>query len=285
MGMESEFGVFNNARDAFNFLRSKYPIRNYLNDMETEHIFIANLIRRFLPKSGRILDLGCGGLNKSALMALLGYEVHGVDDYQDPWHVRDDNLVKLRRFAKDFRITLTIQRPGHYALDYPENYFDGCIISNVIEHLNESPRDLLNNAGLSVREGGYLFVTMPNSVNLRKRLSVLRGKSNYPSVQMFYHCIGSWRGHVREYTLPEQEYILRRNGFAICFSTTYHGMVDRKLKSQFLKYLHKTICCLFPTMRENLATVAQKPPDWKPVEEDPGEFRKSMVGFVPKGVE
>ena len=283
--MEGEFRLFESPREAFNFLKSNYPIPNYLNGTEVEHIFMANVVRQFLPEGGRILDIGCGGMNKSALIALLGYEVHGADDFQDPWHLRDDNLAKLRRFAKNFRITLTIQRPGHYGLDYPENYFDGCIISNVIEHLNESPRDLLNNAGLFVREGGYLFVTMPNSVNLRKRLSVLRGKSNYPSVQMFYHCIGSWRGHVREYTLPEQEYILRKNGFTICFSTTYHGMVDRTLKSQFGKYLYKTICRLFPTMRENLATVAQKPPGWKPVRADPDEFRKSMVGSVPKGVE
>jgi len=283
--MEGEFRLFESPREAFDFLKSHYPIPNYLNGTEVEHIFVGNLVRRFLPEGGRILDIGCGGMNKSALIALLGYEVHGADDYQDPWHLRDDNLAKLRRFAENYRITLTIQRPGHYELDYPENYFDGCIISNVIEHLNESPRDLLNNAGLFAREGGYLFVTMPNSVNLRKRLSVLRGRSNYPSVQMFYHCIGSWRGHVREYTLPEQEYILRKNGFTICFSTTYHGMVDRTLKSQFGKYLYKTICRLFPTMRENLATVAQKPPSWKPVRADPDEFRKSMVGSVPKGVE
>ena len=277
--------LFKISKDAFNFLKANYPIPNYLDGRESEHIFIADLIRQFLPKGGRILDLGCGGMNKTALMALLGYEMHGADDFQDPWHLQNNNLGKLKKFAEDFGITLRVQNIGNYKLDYPENYFDGVMINDVIEHLHESPRDLLNNAGYWLREGGVLLVTMPNSVNLRKRLDVLRGRSNYPSVEMFYEFIGPWRGHVREYTLNEQEYILRRNGFTVCFSTTYHGMADRKLKSNFLKSLYKGICLLFPTMREGLVTVGQKPHGWRPKEADRDTFRKSMAGFVPKGVE
>jgi hypothetical protein len=126
---------------------------------------------------------------------------------------------------------------------------------------------------------------MPNAVNLRKRLSVMWGKSNYPSIEMFYHCIGPWRGHVREYTLAEQEYILHTNGFTICFSTTYHGMLDRKMQSKFLKCLYRAICCFFPTLRENIVTVAQKPYGWEPIEANLEAFRKTTVNYLPEGVE
>jgi len=277
--------VLKTPQECFNSLKGKYPIPNYVDDAELECIFIANLIRRFLPEGGRVLDLGCGGMDKAALLALLGYEMHAADDFQDPWHLRHNNLEKLKKFARDFEITLTVQNKQNYKLNYPEDYFDACMVGNVIEHLHESPRDLLNNAGFLLREGGVLLITMPNSVNLRKRLSILLGKSNYPSVKMFYECIGTWRGHIREYTLAEQEYILRRNGFTILFSSAYHGMIDTKLKSNLVKQLYKAICWLFPTMRECLATVAQKPPGWKPVTVDPELFRKSMIGFVPKGIE
>ena len=276
--------VFEDPMRAFNVLKDNYPISHYLDGKETANIFIANLVKRFLPEGGRILDLGCGSLSKAALLALLGYEIHGIDDYEDPWHLRDNNLKKLKRFAMNFGITLKVQDVRH-RLEYPENHFDGCMINDLIEHLHETPRDLLNNVGFLVREGGYLFVTMPNAVNLRKRLSVIIGKSNYPAVEMFYHCIGPWRGHVREYTLAEQEYILRRNGFTICLSTTYHGMVDRKLRSTFLKYLYKGVCCFFPAMRENIATVAQKPCGWEPIEADLEAFRKITVNYLPEGVE
>lgn len=277
--------TFKNPKDAFDFLMAEYPIKNYLDGSKSEHIFIANLIKRFLPKGGRILDIGCGGLNKTGLMTLLGYEMHAADDFQDPWHLRDNNLDKLKIFAKDFGIVLTVQDIGNYNLNYPKNYFDVIMINSVIEHLHESPRELLNNAGYWLREGGYLLVTMPNSVNLRKRLSVLTGKSNYPSVEMFYEYIGTWRGHVREYTLFEQEFILSKNGFKILFSATYHSLIDQKLKSSLLKYCYKAICLLVPTLRDSLVSVVQKPSGWKPVEADSEKFRKSMIGCVPKGVE
>lgn len=128
-------------------------------------------------------------------------------------------------------------------------------------------------------------MTMPNSVNLRKRLSVMLGRSNYPSVEMFYENIGQWRGHVREYTLLEQEYILRKNGFSILFSGTYHAMLEAKLKSRFAKYVYLAVCRLIPTLRDSLATVAQKPSGWKPAIEDADAFRKSTAGSVPNGVE
>ncbi len=276
-----------NIKEAFNSLKTIYPISDYIGS-ESEYFFTANVMSRFLPKGGRVLDLGCGGMDKTGLLALMGYEMHAADDFQDPWHLRDNNLEKLRNFAKEFGIALTVQDIGNYKLDYPENYFDGCMINAVIEHLHESPKDLLNNAGHWLREGGILFVTMPNSVDLRKRLSVILGKSNYQSVEMFYENIGPWRGHVREYTLAEQEYILRKNGFSILFSGTYHATLAAKLKSRFSKYTYfaySAVCYLFPTLRECLATVAQKPFGWKPIREDADVFRKSMVGFVPKGVE
>ena len=59
------------AKEAFEILRTKFPIPNYLDGKETEHTFIADLIKRFLPEGSRILDIGCGGMNKTALMLSL----------------------------------------------------------------------------------------------------------------------------------------------------------------------------------------------------------------------
>lgn len=143
-----------NVKDAFSSLKAIYPISDYIGN-QSGYFFIADLVNRFLPNGGRILDLGCGGMDKTGLLALMGYEMHGADDFQDPWHRRDDNLEKLKNFAKELGITLTVQDIGNYKLDYPENYFDGCMINDVIEHLHESPKDLLNNAGRLLREGGY----------------------------------------------------------------------------------------------------------------------------------
>jgi len=274
--------AYKNSKDCLEYLKNKYPIAKYLDGKDSEILFISRLIRRFLPNGGRILDLGCGGMDKAAMMALLGYEMHAVDDFGDPWHLQGNNLEKLRQFAKEMNIKLTEQGLDSYKLNYPEYFFDGIMISNVIEHLHESPRDLLNNAGVCLREGGYLFVTMPNSANLRKRLSVLAGKSNYPSAQMFYEWIGKWRGHVREYTLAETEYILGRNGFRVLFSSTYHSMLEKRIKHKFAIFIYKTICRIFPTFRESLATVASKPVGWQiaSVDQDALQRHISDLGFI-----
>jgi len=44
-----------------------------------------------------------------------------------------------------------------------------------------------------------LFVTVPNAVNIRKRIDVLFGNTNLPRFESYYWYPGSWRGHVREY--------------------------------------------------------------------------------------
>lgn len=152
MARQSSFFII--GTEAFSFLKEKYPIPYYLDNTGPDHIFIADLIKRFLPQGGRILDIGCGGMNKTAMMALLGYEMHAADNFEDPWHQRDNNLDKLKNFAREFDIILTAQDGSNYGLDYQEGFFDGVMINGVIEHLHESPKELLNNAGYWLREGG-----------------------------------------------------------------------------------------------------------------------------------
>ena len=93
--MNSRRASFEKPQDALEFLKGIFPSSSYLEGRESGHVSIAGLVRQFLPKGGRILDLGCGGMDKTSLMALLGYEMHADDDFQDPWHQRDNNLEKL----------------------------------------------------------------------------------------------------------------------------------------------------------------------------------------------
>ena len=83
------------------------------------------------------------------------------------------------------------------------------MIVNVIEHLHQSPRDILNSAGAYLKPDGLLVVVMPNAVNLRKRISVALGRSNYTPARGFFENEGVWRGHVREYTFQETNQILQ----------------------------------------------------------------------------
>jgi SAM-dependent methyltransferase len=73
------------------------------------------------------------------------------------------------------------------------------MLHDVLEHLHDSPRDLLNDLLDLDKPEGLLFVTVPNAANIRKRIGLLMGKTNLPPFEEYYWVPGRWRGHVREY--------------------------------------------------------------------------------------
>ena len=124
---------------------------------------------------------------------------------------------------------------------------------------------------------------MPNSVNLRKRLSVVIGNTNFPPVEMFFHCIESWRGHVREYTLKETDYICQSSGFEILMSITFENLAQQKLRFP-LRNLYQLFGNLIKSLRSSLLIVCRKPKSWQPVAADTEAYRKAIAPGLPEGI-
>jgi SAM-dependent methyltransferase len=86
----------------------------------------------------------------------------------------------------------------------------------VLEHFHRSPRAFLAEVFRVVRPGGWLITSCPNSVNLRKRVSVLTGRTNLPPVHAFWRDGDPvWHGHVREPTMSELAWMVRESGFTV----------------------------------------------------------------------
>ena len=118
---------------------------------------------------------------------------------------------------------------------------------------------------------------MPNSVNLRKRISVAAGRTNYTPVQGLYEYTGLWRGHTREYTLEETWQIVEWTGFDIVRKDTFHGMLRSRLSNPLLRMLFKGLCLAAPRFRDTLLVVGRKPEHWSPRDPDPDAIQK-IVG-------
>ncbi len=73
--------------------------------------------------------------------------------------------------------------------------FDMIMLHDVIEHFADSPHHLLVELIGLLKPGGYLYISVPNAVNLRKRLLVLSGRTNYPRFAAYYWSSPHWRGH------------------------------------------------------------------------------------------
>ena len=271
---------------AFSRVKREFPFDGVISDSTYYSVrAVLRVLKRYLPdfKDRRLLDIGCGPMSKTGVFQEMGFACYGADDLGDPWHRRGDNTEQIKNFAKRLGMVFHQQSEKDYAIPFDEGSFDVVCSLAVIEHLHESPRGILNTMGTHCKEGGLLVITMPNSVNLRKRLSELRGRTIYPPIDQFYHSSATWRGHVREYTLAEMEYICRQNGFEIVSSTSYEHLAQINLRLP-LRQIYMAIGSLVPTTRSSLLVVCRKPEDWKPVSFNEGKFRAASAKSVPKGV-
>lgn len=266
-------------------VRELHPIEGYVGETAEEITGVCNhLLSTVSPSDGvRLLDIGCGALDKTGALQLLGFECYACDDFGDPWHRRDDNLERLLAFARDLGIHVHVQ-DATYSIPWDEGSFDVVTLVSVIEHLAESPREILNVAGRYLRAGGTLIVVTPNAVNLRKRIDVLRGRSNYPPFEAFYESIGMWRGHIREYTVRELTEAVRWSGFEPVVTTTFHGMTERKIPNSAVRGAYRLLTAPGKGLRDSLFVAARKPDGWSPRPPNPYAARSSIAGGVPDAV-
>ncbi|MEV5309652.1 methyltransferase domain-containing protein [Streptomyces sp. NPDC052610] len=247
-----------------------FPFPGYFDPELSGHITIAQTVRRFLEPGSRILDFGAGPADKTAVLAALGYRCTAADDLQDEWHQRGGARQRILDFAEKMGIEYVPLDGG----DIPGTAtFDMVMLHDVLEHLHDSPRDLLISLLERVRDGGYLFVTVPNHVNLRKRLAVLRGRTSHPPYELYYWYPGTWRGHVREYTEGDCRALAKALGLELCEVRGTHHILS-KVPARFRR-AYLAASRLVPSTRDTWSMVARKPPGWaaKP-ELDDREFRK-----------
>ncbi|MBI4061604.1 MAG: methyltransferase domain-containing protein [Elusimicrobia bacterium] len=264
-------------------IQRTFPFPNYITEAQVRGMaHVAKKILAFSPGPA-LLDIGSGPMDKTALFQRLDFDCYAADDLADPWHQAPENLNKILRFAEHLGIRFHHQKDGAVEIPFPLDFFDVVTAFDVIEHLHESPRNLLNTAARHLKTDGVFCLTMPNSVNLRKRLSVCFGATNYPPIDQFYHNIGRWRGHVREYTLAEAVYICEAAGFEVLSATTFEGLAYDKFRPPVLQAFLLASSAI-PSLRSCLCVVARKPKSWTPVAEDPDAFRKAVASSLPPGI-
>ncbi len=257
-------------------VQSTYPFPEIIDEAADAILSLATVVCDLVPKGSRLLDIGCGAMDKTIVLQNLGYECFGCDDFLDPWHSNAENLDPVLAYARQSGVQVHVQ-DAHYTTPWELESFDAVTLVNVIEHLTESPREILNFAGSYLNAGGVILVAMPNSVNLRKRLSVVRGRTNYTPVQGFYESSGPWRGHVREFTVEETSQIVKWTGFDVVYQGTFHGMARARLPNPLLRGAFRGLCALWPNFRDSVLVAATKPAGWKPREPDQESMQKSLT--------
>ena len=241
-------------------LNQNFPFKNYINQARKSGYL--DMVRKVAKHSGTdvdVLDFGAGPCDKTALFALSGMRVTAFDTLNDSWVKKDNNRQKILDFASNYKIEYML--PSH---DNPEPWsekkYDVIMSHDVLEHFHSSPRIVLNKLLECLRPGGLLITTVPNAANIRKRLHLLVGKTNYNRYDYFYWYPGPWNGHVREYVKNDLVLMNKYLKLDLVEISSYHLQLDAL--PSFLRMPFRILSHLMPGARDSWMSISRKPSDW-----------------------
>ncbi len=237
-----------------------FPFPGYMDGSTGSYCTIAKIIQRYLTIGDRILDFGSGSCDKTAVIRAMGYQCSAYDDLSDDWHKLENNRAKIIQFAKDSDIDFRLA--SNNSFPFEKHSFDMVMLHDVIEHLHDSPRELLNDLIELIKPNGYLFITVPNAVNIRKRISVLLGKTNLPPFDNYYWYPGAWRGHVREYVKGDLQQMAKFLNLEIVELCSCHHML--KVVPWMIRPIYRFLTNFFPGWRDSWLLLAKIPDGWVP---------------------
>ncbi len=133
----------------------------YTNPEDIKRLgFVVNIIRELIGDSGKVLDLGCGKGNMSIQLAMMGYDVTGIDS--DKASIEYAQSVLKRPNLKFIICTL---EDYHFEAQSA----DVIIVSEVLEHL-VNPVGLIDRISTVIKQDGIIIVTVPNGRGPREML-------------------------------------------------------------------------------------------------------------------
>jgi SAM-dependent methyltransferase len=167
--------------------------------------FEAARVAEKLPPKGTLLDIGCGAGFIPRYFHRLGFRVISTD-FADTGGVQALTALIERGIEGHF---LNV---GADPLPVPDNSVDVVFAGNVVEHLPNSPRRFVADLKRVLKPGGFLVMDTKNAVDLKTRLKVLAGVSNWAPLARFYDLEINPHHH-KEYTLKELGQLLNLAGF------------------------------------------------------------------------
>lgn len=210
-------------------LKSYYENRYRRGQLQAD-IQRSNRLRFCFPshmKNKRIASVGSGpGVDIEFLSP--ENEVHAIDILDEALQIAESKGL----------IPHEIDLNGNLALPFENEWFDVVIATDILEHLFE-PKRLLLEIGRVLRADGFVILSVPNHFYWKRRLSIFFGGG----IVLPFHNSKQWDYfHIRFFTSKGFEELLDEAGFSIVqrhydhFITIPRGLprvVDRKLAVRF----------------------------------------------------
>ena len=248
---------------AWHKINQNFPFEGYVK--EGRKSGYQDMVKKIAKWSGTdvsVLDFGAGPCDKTAMFSLSGMRVTAFDTLEDAWHKLEGNKEKILDFSKQMGIEYCLPTAEN-PLPFLENQYDVLMSHDVVEHLHSSPRVLLNKLLQCVKPGGILAITVPNAANLRKRIHLMMGKTNYNKFDYFYWYPGMWNGHVREYVYNDLFQLNEYLGLELLELSAYSLQLD--VLPKYARKPFHLLTTLAPGVRDSWMLISRKPEDWQPL--------------------
>ncbi|MGH9475533.1 MAG: class I SAM-dependent methyltransferase [Terriglobales bacterium] len=264
-------------RAAIQLVIDRFPFPDYIHLERNSTLDTAACVRRHLVPGSKILDFGCGPCDLAAVLQAMGMDCSAYDDLTDAWHLQHGNREKIISFAQSSGIHFTLATPGS-ALPFQRESFDLLLMCDVVEHLHSSPRELLNALLQTVKPNGLLLITVPNAGNIRKRLTLLLGGTNYAKYDLFYWYPGEFRGHIREYVRSDLASLSHNLGLETVELRGCDRMLDKVPPA--LRTIYRATTNLASGWKDSWTLVARKRPGWQPQTTAPQAAQQSRPRYL-----
>jgi SAM-dependent methyltransferase len=188
-------------------LARRYPAPLVQGQLEgiPRNAFHVALVKKLVAHENPVIaDIGGGICLFSPGCAAAGMTVTLVDDFRDQVNRSDPGSSALS-LHRELGVTVVAQDVT-LGLTLPRGQFDAITCFDAMEHWHNSPRTLFHGLIDSLRPGGWFVVSVPNCVNLRKRISVPFGFGKWSPISSWYDA-EVFRGHVREPDVDDLRYI------------------------------------------------------------------------------
>src|SRR5215216_2617481 len=200
-----DFRVFSKYNAGY--LRYQQNPTTYFVDLELNRfLHTATYIATNFPPSTRILDIGVFIPVLPIMLSKLGYQVEAVEKLS-LYEGTLDKILELIRSKYKIKVhNIDIINQDTATLN---DQFDIVLLMAILEHLNGSPKELLEKCRDLLKSSGFLFTEVPNIASLSKRIAfLLKGKSPLPEYSDYFFSEYPFEGHNREYSFSELQFAL-----------------------------------------------------------------------------
>lgn len=173
---------------------------------------VVALIKKRLDRGSRIFDLGCASGNLLRELAILGYEIGGIDVSDELIQKAKDKLGSISKSSSIIQSDI---------MSYsPQKTFDCVVMDNVIEHFHpDTVDDILQKCHAMLKEGGYIIILTPHRF------------SGPHDISKHFLPLGSKpKGlHLKEFSFTDLHKHLEQAGFRTVLGFSFHPRLFRRI--------------------------------------------------------